>query len=213
MDRRLIVLIVGLVTVMAAGAAIVVAGRPVEHLPTLVGHLGPGRRSLPIEALFAAPAGLLLNLLFVALRQPTGDSASAAERRRWSATLLAGVAGLFAALEGLEIGLIYEWFPPGESLPRLLLAATAIWMVLAANSAAKLIVLGRADEPASPRRLALNRFGALTGLVIGAGLVPVSLWAPLPDALMTWILAPLALGLIFTGRVVIAALDARAAGR
>jgi hypothetical protein len=209
MDRRLIVLIMGLVAVMAAGAAIVVAGRPVEHLPTLVGHLGTGRRPLPIEALFAAPAGLLLNVFFVALRQPGGDSASAAQRRRWSATLLMGVAGLFAALEAIEIGVIYGWFSPSESLPRILLAAAAIWMVMAANGAAKLIVLGRTDAPASSRRLALNRFGALIGLAIGACLVPVSLWAPLSDALTIWLLAPLALGRVFTGRVVIAALDAR----
>jgi hypothetical protein len=70
-------------------------------------------------------------------------------------------------------------------------------------------VLGRDDAPASPRRLALNRFGALIGLAIGVCLVPVSLWAPLPDALTAWLLAPLALGLIFAGRVAIAALDAR----
>lgn len=207
MDRRLTIMIGSLAALMAAGAAIVIADRPVEHLPTLLGHLGAGRRPLPIEALLAAPAGLLLNLFFVALRQPTGDSESAVQRRRWSATLLAGVAGLFAALEAMEIGVIYGWFAPGEALPRLLLAAAAIWMVMAANGAAKLIVLGRGDAPASPRRLALNRLGALIGLVIGVALVPTSLWAPLPQALTAWLLTPLALGVVFAGRAMIVALD------
>ncbi len=207
MDRRLTIMIGSLTALMTMGAAIVTADRPVEHLPTLVGHLGAGRRPLPIEALLAAPAGLLLNLLFVALRQPTGDSESAVQRRRWSATLLAGIAGLFAALEAMEIGVIYGWFPLG-----LLLAAAAIWMAMAANSAAKLIVLGRGDAPASPKRLALNRFGALIGLVIGVALVPISLWTPLSQALMAWLLAPLTLGLVFAGKAVITALDSKAGG-
>ncbi len=207
MDRRLTIMIGSLAALMAAGAAIVIADRPVEHLPTLVGHLGAGRRPLPIEALLAAPAGLLLNLLFVALRQPTGDSESAVQRRRWSATLLAGVAGLFAALEAMEIGVIYGWFAPGEAFPRLLLAAAAIWMAMAANGAAKLIVLGRGDAPASPGQLSLNRFGALIGLLIGVALVPISLWTPLPQALTAWLLAPVALGVVSTGRALIAALD------
>lgn len=212
MDRRLTIMIGSLTALMTMGAAIVIADRPVEHLPTLVGHLGAGRRPLPIEALLAAPAGLLLNLLFVALRQPTGDSESAVQRRRWSATLLAGIAGLFAALEAMEIGVIYGWFPLGEAAPRLLLAAAAIWMAMAANSAAKLIVLGRGDAPASPKRLALNRFGALIGLVIGVALVPISLWTPLSQALMAWLLAPLMLGLVFAGKAVITALDSKAGG-
>lgn len=211
MDRRLVILVLGLAGVMALGATIVVLDRPNIHLLPLAGQLGAGRRPLPIAALFAAPAGLLLNLLFVALRQPAGDEPGAVARRRWSATFLAGVAILFGALEGLEIGALYGWFPAGEHLPRLLLTAAALWLVFAANGAAKLVVLGRTDVSRSPRRLALNRFGALVGFLIGVALIPVSLLAPLPDVVSVWLIAPLALGLLVAGRAAILAMDARSA--
>lgn len=209
MDKRLVASVTAVALLMSAAAAIVVVDRPVEHLPTLLGHLGPERRPLPLEALFAAPAGLLLNLLVVALRQPAGDTAGAVQRRRWSATLLTGVAGLFAGLQAMETGVIYGWFPQGEAFPRLLLTAAATWMVLAANDAAKLITLDRTGAPASPRRLRLNRFGALMGLILGLGLVVASLAAPLTDALRAWLLFPLALFLAFAGRALVASLDAR----
>lgn len=211
MDRRLITVILTILAIMAVAAGVVLLDRPAEHLVPLAGHLSAGRRPLPIEALLAAPAGLLLNLLFVALRQPQGDSESAIQRRRWSGTFLAGVTILFGALEGMEIGAIYGCFPADERLPRLLLVATAIWMVIAANGAAKLIVLGRTDASNSPGRLALNRFGALIGLVIGAVLIPVSLTASLPNLVAAWLTAPIALALLVGGRVAILAIDARSA--
>jgi hypothetical protein len=212
MDRRLIVMVLALAAVMAFGAAAVVVDRSDAYLLPLAGHLSAGRRPLPVAALFAAPAGLLLNLLFVALRQPTGDHLDAIARRRWSATFLAGVAILFGALEALEIGALYGWFPAGEHLPRLLLTSAALWLVFAANGAAKLVVLGRTDASRSPRRLALNRFGSLIGFVIGVVLVPVSLLAPLADVVSLWLIVPLALVLLVAGRAAILAMDARSAG-
>lgn len=209
MDRRPIVLTACLLAAMTVGAAVVIVDRPVEHLLPLAGHLGAGRRPLPIEALLAAPAGLLVMGLFVGLRQPRGGSEGAEQRRRWSGTFLAGVAALFAAMEAMEIGAIYGWFPTGEMLPRLLLAAAALWMMFGANTAAKLVVLGPDDTPASPRRLTLNRFAALVGVVIGVVLVPVSLWSPLSDLRTAWTVLPLALVLLFVGRAVTLALDAR----
>jgi hypothetical protein len=209
MDRRLITFILSILAIMAVGAALAILDRPTDYLAPLAGHFGAGGRALPIEALLAAPAGLLLNVFFVALRMPKGDSENAVERRRWSGTFLAAVTILFGALEAMEIGVLYGWFPADEQLIRLLFAAAAIWMVFAANGAAKLIVLGRDDAPASPRRLALNRFGALIGLVIGALLIPVSLLASLPEVVGAWLIAPTALALLFMGRVVILALDSR----
>lgn len=209
MDRRLTALIVIILATMSVGAVLTILDRPADYLLPLAGHLGAGRRPLPIEALLAGPAGLLLNLLFVAIRQPKGTSDSAAQRRRWSGTFLAGVTILFGALEAMEIGVLYGAVSADENLPRLLLVAAALWTVLAANGAAKLIVLGRADAPGSPRRLALNRFGSLIGLIIGAVLVPVSLLAPLPNVMTLWLMAPIALALLSVGRVVILALDSR----
>lgn len=201
MDRRPITLIACILAVMTVAATMVIVDRPVEHLLPLAGHLGAGRRPLPIEALLAAPAGLLLGTMFVALRLPRGDSEGAEQRRRWSGTLLAGVAALFAAVEVMEIGAMYGWFPTGEIPSRLLLAAAALWMMLGANGAAKLVVLGRDDAPASPRRLMLNRFSAIGGVVLGAVLVPVSLWASLNDLRTVWTIAPLVLVLIYLGRL------------
>lgn len=200
MDRRLLLLLGVLLTVMVAAAAVVVLDRPVDDLVPLAGHLGAGRRPMPIETLIAAPAGLLLGAVFVALRMPRGGSEGAEQRRRWSQTFLAGVAVLFAALEGVEIGAIYDWFPAGEIPSRLLLAAAALWMMFGANSAAKLIVLSRDGAPASPRRLTLNRFSALGGVVLGLVLVPVSLWAPLNELRTVWLIAPLVLVLLYLGR-------------
>lgn len=201
MDRRLIVLMGIVLALMGGAAAIVVLDRPAEHIVPLAGHLGVGRRPLPIEALLTAPVGLLLVTLFVALRMPQGGSEAAEQRRRWSKTFLAGVAVLFMAFEGAEVGALYGWFPASETPPRLLLAAAAIWLVLTANSAAKLIVLGRSGTPASSEGLRLNRFSAMIGLLIGVVLIPVSLWSPFHLAMTLWLMGPVALALSYLGRV------------
>jgi hypothetical protein len=91
---------------MSVGAVATILDRPVDYLLPFAGHLGFDRRALPIEALLAAPAGLLLNILVVAVRRFQSPQWAASHQRR-DEFFMVVVAILFGALEAAEIGLIY----------------------------------------------------------------------------------------------------------